>query len=134
MTVMVVTMIMPTFSACGEPDEQIPPAETGEAPANTSALDSGDIDGDGVEDEQDSDMDGDGLTNIFEEGTSGTNPRLVDSDGDSLSDADEVMHASDPNNDDSDGDGWTDGAEAQRNSDPTNADDTPLTTPTFPPG
>jgi hypothetical protein len=127
------TIAMPVIVACGEPDEELPPIQTDEAPAETSAAVPGDIDGDGVADEQDSDIDGDGLTNIFEE-LNGTNPRLPDSDGDSLSDADEITYSSDPNNDDTDGDGWTDGAEAERNSDPTDESDTPLTSPTVPPG
>jgi hypothetical protein len=126
-----ITIALPSVAACGEPDEDVPPEVTA-APA-TDAGRPGDLDGDGVPDEEDSDMDGDGLTNVHEEGTSGTDPRLPDSDGDALSDADEVLYSSDPHNDDTDGDGWTDGAEAERGSDPTDEGDTPLTTPTFPP-
>ena len=55
------------------------------------------------------DPDGDGLTNLQEQEL-GTNPELADSDGDGISDWDEVMGpiSTDPNNPDSDGDGITD--------------------------
>jgi hypothetical protein len=82
-------------------------------------------------------MDGDGLTNDYEEHETETNPARPDSDGDGLSDSEEVLgegsspdggiiDQTDPNNDDSDGDGWTDAAEREHNTDPNDADETPL--------
>jgi len=57
------------------------------------------------------DLDGDGLTNL-EEYQRNTLPNNVDSDGDSLSDYDEIhTHNSSPTNSDTDGDGLNDGDE-----------------------
>lgn len=86
---------------------------------------SGDFDGDGLTDSWEAskglnlydaadaalDADGDGLTNL-EEFTLGTNPNSPDSDGDGLSDGDEVyLHGTDPTESDSDGDGFRDAVE-----------------------
>ncbi|MCL2071160.1 MAG: thrombospondin type 3 repeat-containing protein, partial [Oscillospiraceae bacterium] len=69
-----------------------------------------DTDGNGIED-GDEDFDGDGLTNI-DEIFYGTDLTLVDSDGDGLSDGDEVhIYGTDPTNPDTDGDGISDGEE-----------------------
>ncbi len=58
------------------------------------------------------DSDGDRLTDIDEVQIYDTNPNEPDSDGDGLSDFDEVkIHKFDPNNSDSDGDGLTDAEE-----------------------
>lgn len=66
------------------------------------------------------DGDGDGIPDIFESNTgffvsftdTGTDPNASDSDGDGLSDFDEIfVHRTDPNNLDTDGDGLSDGDE-----------------------
>ncbi|CAN5399933.1 hypothetical protein BH23VER1_BH23VER1_12900 [soil metagenome] len=59
-------------------------------------------------DDADIDIEPDGLTNL-EEFLAGTDPNVADSDGDGLSDGDEVhIHGTDPTNPDTDGDGLTD--------------------------
>lgn len=64
------------------------------------------------------DTDLDGL-NDADELAQGTNPRLVDSDGDSLSDWEEVtVFGTKPLNSDSDGDGYQDGSEVQNGYNP----------------
>ena len=85
-----------------------------------------DTDGDGVPDFLDSDDDNDGLTDIFEGLETRTNSTVVDSDGDQLTDAEEVIGGTDPNDDDMDDDGWTDGAEVERGSDPRDPEITPV--------
>jgi hypothetical protein len=50
----------------------------------------GDLDGDGIPDRIDPDIDGDGLTNALEI-VIGTDPRNGDTDGDSISDGEEVV-------------------------------------------
>jgi MYXO-CTERM domain-containing protein len=69
------------------------------------------------------DSDNDGLTDAEETGA-GTDPNNADSDGDGLSDGQEILvYGSDPNNTDSDNDGLTDGEEVNtHNTNPTNAD------------
>jgi hypothetical protein len=69
------------------------------------------------------DSDGDGLTNS-EELTLGTDPFLADTDGDGLPDGDEVrIYRTDPLNPDTDGDGLSDGEEVLRYmTDPLNPD------------
>jgi hypothetical protein len=66
------------------------------------------------------DGDGDGIPDIFETNTgvfvsftdTGTDPNASDSDGDGLSDFDEIfVHRTDPNDPDTDGDGLSDGQE-----------------------
>ena len=96
-----------------------------------------DTDGDGVPDAKDSDDDNDGLTDVYEENTSHTNPKLPDSDGDGTPDGDELVGrginpltgrpegATDPKNDDSDGDGFTDTFENKNKSDPNDPRITP---------
>lgn len=95
----------------------------------------GDLDGDGMEDLWETenfgdlsqtgtgDFDMDGLTNA-QEYTAGTNPKVVDTDGDGLTDAAEVnTHHSNPLKADSDGDGLSDPFEILTSlSSPTNAD------------
>jgi len=96
-----------------------------------------DTDGDGVPNIEDSDDDNDGLTDVYEQEESKTNPQLADSDGDGDSDSAELVgagldhegnpiDATDPNNDDSDGDGFTDSFERKQGSDPNNRESTPL--------
>ncbi|MCA9602536.1 MAG: hypothetical protein R3A78_08290 [Polyangiales bacterium] len=84
-----------------------------------------DLDGDGLGDTCDEDIDGDGMTD-GEEQAVGFDPRdpsdgaLVDSDRDGLLNADEVrLHGTDPTNADSDGDGMPDGWEVAQGFDPT---------------
>ncbi|MDZ7771165.1 MAG: OmpA family protein [Balneolaceae bacterium] len=69
------------------------------------------------------DTDGDGLTDA-EEMDLGTDPNNPDTDGDGLTDGDEVnQYNTDPLNEDTDGDGLTDGAEVNsHNTDPNNPD------------
>ncbi len=64
------------------------------------------------------DSDGDGLSDA-EELKLGTNPFSKDTDGDGLSDYDEVMiYHTDPKNPDTDGDGYTDGQEVKSGHNP----------------
>ena len=67
------------------------------------------------------DSDGDGLTDA-EEVALGTDPNDADSDDDGLSDGEEVALGTDPNDPDSDGDGVSDGEEVFLGTDPTVAD------------
>jgi outer membrane protein OmpA-like peptidoglycan-associated protein len=68
------------------------------------------------------DTDGDGITDE-QEILNGTDPMSADSDGDGITDSDEVASGTDPNNADSDGDGLNDGDEVNTyGTDPTNAD------------
>lgn len=70
----------------------------------------------------DEDFDDDGLTNL-EEYQLGTDPWSADTDGDGLSDGDEVnVYKSDPLNRDTDGDGIIDGDEIKLGIDPTKND------------
>ena len=102
-----------------------------------------DTDGDGLTDGQEAstsgigtdplnpDTDGGG-TNDGDEVSAGTNPfdpaddQIIDSDGDGLSDAEELALGTDPNNPDTDGGGVNDGDEVGAGTDPLNpADDQP---------
>lgn len=65
------------------------------------------------------DRDGDGLQNCDERYAHGTNPDVPDTDGDGLSDGDEVARGSDPLDADADRDCYGDGLEAGAGSDPT---------------
>lgn len=67
-----------------------------------------DLDGDGAGDACDTDIDGDGLTNV-QEGAYGTDPYDTDSDNDGLTDHDEaIVRGTNPLSSDTDGDGLTD--------------------------
>ena len=68
------------------------------------------------------DTDGDGVTDA-QELLNGTDPNSADSDGDGLSDGEELEYGTDPNNADSDGDGLSDGDEVNSyGTDPTKVD------------
>ena len=67
------------------------------------------------------DTDGDGISDE-DEVALGTDPSLADSDGDGLNDDEEVAFGTDPLEQDTDGDGLTDGAEVLSELDPLNAD------------
>ena len=68
------------------------------------------------------DRDGDGLTNL-EEYQHDTDPNKADTDGDGLSDGDEVnLHKTNPLTPDTDGDGLLDGLELANSTDPFNPD------------
>lgn len=82
-----------------------------------------DTDGNGIDD-GDEDSDGDGITNI-EEIKLGTDPSLEDTDGDGLSDKEEIeKYKTDPLNADTDGDGVSDGKEVELGTDPLTAQST----------
>ena len=71
-----------------------------------------DTDRDGIGDNADLDDDADGLSDVEELTTHGTNPKRADSDGDGLSDPSELQtHLTNPNVADTDDDGLSDGAE-----------------------
>lgn len=112
--------------------------------AATAAV-AGDSDQDGLSDAQEAilqtdpnnpDSDGDTLTDGEEVLVHNTNPRNRDSDGDTLSDGDEVnIHRTNPTNPDTDGDGIPDGVEVATGSNPLIPDPPTATpeTPTIPP-
>lgn len=91
-----------------------------------------DTDGDGLTndreaalgtDPQKADTDGDKLTDGDEVNTRLTNPLVADSDGDGLGDGDEVLtYQTDPRNPDTDADGLSDGLEITKGTDPHNPD------------
>ncbi len=66
----------------------------------------------------DLDSDGDGVTDQ-DEVANGTDPQNPDTDGDGLSDGEEATLGTNPTNIDSDGDGWRDGKEIALDFDPT---------------
>lgn len=73
------------------------------------------------------DSDGDGLSDYDEIYIYGTDPLDPDTDGDGLTDYDEIfVYGTDPLNPDTDGDGFTDGQEVEMGTDPLDPDD-----PTF---
>lgn len=67
------------------------------------------------------DSDGDGLSDVNEIGA-GTNPNKADTDDDGIDDGEEIANGTDPTVADSDGDGLTDGEEATAGSDPLTVD------------
>src|SRR5699024_11949409 len=70
------------------------------------------------------DTDGDGLSDGDEINEYRTNPNESDTDGDGLSDGDEVMkYGTDPTDPDSDDDGISDGEEIANGTDPNDAND-----------
>ncbi len=100
----------------------------------TLLRDAGDLDNDGLRDswemenfgdlsaEPEADPDHDGLTNLNEQ-TLVTNPKVADTDGDGLSDGEEVMvHRTNPTARDSDSDGLEDQEEIALELNPINAD------------
>ena len=96
-----VTTQIPTNTQSATPLPVVPLAEQSPEPTNVPV----DTDKDGLLDE--------------EEATFGTNPTLVDSDDDDLSDADEVkVWATDPLDSDTDNDGFPDGTEVKSGYDP----------------
>ena len=70
------------------------------------------------------DSDGDGLSDD-EEIAIGTDPQNADTDGDGLSDAEEIQRGTNPLNEDTDGDGYSDYEEVADGSSPTDANDAP---------
>jgi hypothetical protein len=125
---------VPDQSEAAAPEEgETPGAEA--SPTAAVALDpAADQDGDGLTngDEQqrgtdpnNADSDGDTLSDADEVNTHNTNPLQADSDDDNMRDDDEVGYT-DPNNADTDGDGTSDGDEVFiHGTDPTNPDDAP---------
>lgn len=97
-----------------------------------AAIGQEDSDGDGLPNQQEVDIgtdpfnpdtDGDGLSDGEEVLRRGTDPLNPDSDGDSLTDGEEVLQrGTDPLNPDTDGDGLNDGDEVRRGTDPLNPD------------
>ena len=83
----------------------------------------GDADGDGIADNLDNDDDNDGVSNADEITLYGSNPNDPDSDGDGLTDGEEVQHGTNPMEEDSDGDGFEDGYELRAGTNPDDAND-----------
>jgi hypothetical protein len=89
-----------------------------------------------VPDKDDSDDDNDGLTDVYEQNESHTNPSRPDSDGDGTPDGKELVGrgtsgagptgVTNPNDDDSDDDGFTDTFENENQSDPNDRRVTPV--------
>ncbi len=71
------------------------------------------------------DSDGDGLSDEDEVNTHNTDPLVADTDGDGLNDGDEIAGSSNPLEKDSDGGGAWDGYEVAQGTDPTVANDDP---------
>lgn len=89
------------------------------------ARDCTDTDKDEIADCVDVDDDNDGLPDELE-GSLGSDPKVVDSDGDGVSDGDEsLVWGTDPTQSDSDGDGVSDGAEIAAGKDPNDPSDGP---------
>jgi hypothetical protein len=87
-----------------------------------------DLDGDGIGDSCDLDIDGDGLLNT-DEVIYGTDPLNPDTDNDLLVDGDEInLYSTDPLNPDTDNDGYRDGAEASEGSNPLDPQSIPVIT------
>ncbi len=104
-----------------------------DAPLCVTPSDCGDADGDRVANCLDDDDDNDGVPDRTED-LLGSDPTREDSDGDGLSDGDEVnVHFTSPTEADTDGDGASDAAEVEAGTSPTDAADVPEgTTPPAP--
>jgi len=85
-----------------------------ETEGDTKLAPDGDIDGDGLINILDEDSDGDGISD-GQEIKNGTDPGKADTDNDGLTDGDELASGTDPTNPDSDGDGIQDGADSTPN-------------------
>lgn len=107
-------------------------------PALTTATGAGNNDADSLTNAQEqaagtnptlADTDGDGLSDSDEVNTHGSDPTVADTDGDGIDDGDEVSDGNgfvtNPNLADSDGDGFNDGLEITEGTDPTNSADFP---------
>jgi hypothetical protein len=90
--------------------------EVGDDPAHPA-----DTDGDGTPDYLDLDSDGDGVSDR-DEVRNGTDPTDADSDDDGLDDGDEVLGSTDPLDPDTDNDGLNDGDEISAGTDPLDPD------------
>jgi hypothetical protein len=71
-------------------------------------------------------FDGGGLAGGMFRLETNTGTVFTDSDGDGLTDPEEVLYQTDPQNPDSDGDGFSDGEEVDAGSDPTDENDAPV--------
>ena len=89
--------------------------------ADTDDTDDSDDTDDTGSDSDGIDSDGDGISDE-DEIEQGTDPNNPDSDGDGLSDGEELNLGTDPNNPDTDGDGLSDGEEVSLGTDPTSED------------
>lgn len=115
-------------------NHSIPYAELFIRLENPEAVTLPDTDGDGIfdlvemalvgnlDDLTAGDDDGDGLDSPDELNTHLTDPLVVDSDGDTISDGDEIADGTNPNKVDTDGDGLDDAQEAALGTDPTDRD------------